>query len=311
MCLVPATQLWCEVSGLRNGVIYTFTVTALTGAGWGENSTPSNPVTPSVDPEPGPPPGPQPVPDPVAPGDVVIDLDGSTAPGATGGPNAARDGITVTGPDYAMDVITLSPSGARESLAAGAELQVRVTGRISVSADGSLPGSTTAVYAIPATVVPVSRSISEPVLVGSVVVAETGGFTGSWPVPSALVVGEYLLQVVTTPAAGGVLSASTPLRVLPDDQRTIVISGSRAGDGEGRRIFAQGVTTNLDGVTVQARVKLAGDTRYRNGSMRVVSDESFEWTRISNRKTYVYFQTVGEAQEKVRSTRITIPSPNR
>jgi hypothetical protein len=44
MCL--STVLTCEVNGLRNGTDYTFTVRALTGAGWGSWSTPSNVVTP-------------------------------------------------------------------------------------------------------------------------------------------------------------------------------------------------------------------------------------------------------------------------
>jgi hypothetical protein len=179
-----------------------------------------------------------------------------------------------------------------------------------VSGDGALPGSTTAVYLIPAQVVS-TRSVSDPVLVGSVTASASGEYFGVWAVPGALEVGDYLLQVVATPAAGGVLSATTPLKVLPDDARTIMINGSRAGEGAGRRVFAQGTTTNLDGVTVQARVKLAGEARYRSGSTRVVEDEAFAWTRISNRKTYVYFQTVGASEAKVRSTRITIPAPTR
>jgi hypothetical protein len=50
MCLT--TTLACEVSGLANGVDYTFTVRALTGAGWSSWSTPSEVVTPQrpVDP---------------------------------------------------------------------------------------------------------------------------------------------------------------------------------------------------------------------------------------------------------------------
>ena len=43
-CLVSA--LTCEVSDLTNGTTYTFTVQALTGAGWGTLSAPSNAVTP-------------------------------------------------------------------------------------------------------------------------------------------------------------------------------------------------------------------------------------------------------------------------
>ena len=49
-CLTSA--LTCTVTGLANGTAYTFTVKALTGAGWGASSTPSNAVTPSAPPEP-------------------------------------------------------------------------------------------------------------------------------------------------------------------------------------------------------------------------------------------------------------------
>jgi hypothetical protein len=76
-------------------------------------------------------------------------------------------------------------------------------------------------------------------------------------------------------------------------------------------VFVQGTTTNLEGATVQARVKLAGESRYRSGSTRTVVDEEFTWTRISPRKTYVYFQTTTDEGDKIRSTRITIPAPTR
>jgi hypothetical protein len=108
-----------------------------------------------------------------------------------------------------------------------------------------------------------------------------------------------------------VLSASTPLVVLPDDAYSIMLSGTRTNDGAGRRVNVQGTTTNLDGATVQARVKLSREDTYRNGSTRVVVDEAFAWTRIANRKVYVYFQTVLESGQKIRSTRITIPAPSR
>ena len=38
----------CAVTGLRNGVRYTFSVQALTGAGWSPKSEPSKAVTPTV-----------------------------------------------------------------------------------------------------------------------------------------------------------------------------------------------------------------------------------------------------------------------
>lgn len=45
-CLVPASQLTCEVSALTNGTEYSFRVRALNGAGWSSYSSPSERVTP-------------------------------------------------------------------------------------------------------------------------------------------------------------------------------------------------------------------------------------------------------------------------
>ena len=51
MCLTRQ-RLTCDVTGLSNGTAYTFTVKALTGAGWSSTSAPSNEVTPLAAPKP-------------------------------------------------------------------------------------------------------------------------------------------------------------------------------------------------------------------------------------------------------------------
>ena len=49
-----ATETSCVISGLTNGTTYTFTVQALSGAGWSAASAPSNAVTPRTEPAPQP-----------------------------------------------------------------------------------------------------------------------------------------------------------------------------------------------------------------------------------------------------------------
>jgi hypothetical protein len=46
------STLTCTVTGLTNGTTYTFSVKALSGAGWGEASAPSNAITPKAAPLP-------------------------------------------------------------------------------------------------------------------------------------------------------------------------------------------------------------------------------------------------------------------
>lgn len=50
VCITAA--LTCSITGLTNGMKYAFTVSALTGAGWGAESSPSNSVTPRPAPRP-------------------------------------------------------------------------------------------------------------------------------------------------------------------------------------------------------------------------------------------------------------------
>lgn len=47
-CLVSAPTTNCEITGLTDGEAYTFTVRALTGAGWSASSTPSNILVPKA-----------------------------------------------------------------------------------------------------------------------------------------------------------------------------------------------------------------------------------------------------------------------
>lgn len=98
---------------------------------------------------------------------------------------------------------------------------------------------------------------------------------------------------------------SEPL--TPEEPRdpTIMISGSR-NPTDDKRVFADGVTTDLAGEVVRARVHLAGEVKYYNGSRRTVNTEgTFRWQRRTNKKVYVYFR-----HDEARSNRIIIdPRP--
>ena len=88
--------------------------------------------------------------------------------------------------------------------------------------------------------------------------------------------------------------------------KTIVITGTRGTVKDRPGVYANGETTGLVGATVQARVKLAGELEYRDGSTRIVQpDGSFQWQRKTGKKVYVYFIA---DDRQVRSNRVIIPA---
>ena len=98
---------------------------------------------------------------------------------------------------------------------------------------------------------------------------------------------------------------SAPVTPKAPSKPTIVITGSReASDRGAGRVIVNGVTTELAGAVVQARVHLAGEIEYVDGSTRRVSDdETFTWQRLTKKKVYVYFTTEDRI---VRSNRLII-----
>ena len=99
--------------------------------------------------------------------------------------------------------------------------------------------------------------------------------------------------------------ASAPFTPQAPVVRTIIISGQRAMVKGREGVTASGVTSGLVGQTVQARVKLAGEVEYQDGSRRVVDAAGdFAWQRVTSKKVSVYFVTEGR---EVRSNRIILP----
>ena len=95
----------------------------------------------------------------------------------------------------------------------------------------------------------------------------------------------------------------TPVGPTPPSA-TIVIVGSRGTGVNAARVYVSGTTTGLAGQKVRARVRLAGQARYKSGALRpVAADGRFTWQRKSKRRTYVDFKSGA-----TRSKRIIIPA---
>ncbi len=96
----------------------------------------------------------------------------------------------------------------------------------------------------------------------------------------------------------------TPENPTPLVTKTIVITGSRTEVRGKPGVQANGTTTGLVGATVQARVHLAGEVDYYDGSKRAVNDDgTFVWSRRTGKKTYVFFTA---EDGTIRSNRVVI-----
>ena len=102
-------------------------------------------------------------------------------------------------------------------------------------------------------------------------------------------------------------AASAPVTPKPSAAKSILITGSRTIVKDRPGVTATGTTVGLAGTTVQARVHVAGEVDYINGSLRTVApDGSFTWQRKTGKKVYVYFRSLDDPG--VRSNRVVIPA---
>jgi len=262
-------------------------------------------------------------------GSPVTDVEYSTDDSATW---RSVDDSTAT-----TDTITVGSSGT--ALVNGTTYQVRVRAVNSVgngAESNMLPGTPTA--PIPPTPPvtfppgPALNVIATPSDAQAVISWSPPTSTGSFPISdyqvlvspgghTCLVVTPTLTCTVTGLTNGTIYTAT--VRALngagwgpfstasasftPEAPPTpsIVITGNRAEIRGRPGVIATGVTNNLVGVTVQARVHLSGEIEYYDGSRRVVNaNGEFTWQRMSNKKVYVYFRT---QDEQVRSNRLIIP----
>lgn len=255
-------------------------------------------------------PSPAPVLGPVPPGTVNVTIDGVRDPAASSRSNEDRS-VTIDSPDYTLEFAALDATGRSLPLGGDNQLQPLRGQRVSISGHGFHPATYAAVYVHdPQVSERAGRWLSEPVIIGAVLVDQTGRFTGSWVLPDAVAPGEYVLQVVGTTTDLEALSANMGMTVQTAETPSIIIRGERGtGRATVRSVFVYGKTEGLDGKTIQTRVRMPGRPTYSSGSVRTVSNGEFQWQRIANRRVHVYFQVLGPDGQMIRSQRIIIPGP--
>jgi hypothetical protein len=90
----------------------------------------------------------------------------------------------------------------------------------------------------------------------------------------------------------------------PAPEVSLTITGSRELIRGRSGVVLTGDSTGLAGMTVRARVRLAGQVGYRDGATRVVAEDgTFTWQRSTRKRVFVYF--VAE-DPTVRSNRLVI-----
>ena len=217
-CLASAPALSCVVTGLTNGATYTFTVAALSGAGWSTPSAPSAPVTPSAGPVPAPDPVPVP---PLDPGESFLTVDGVPAPVGVN-PNGEDNGVDIAGDDFAMDLQGLDGQGRPLDLGPDGVLVLNADRQVETSGTGFLGASEIDLYLDPPTLVTTGTArmaADQGIYVGTVVTNRQGSFSGTALLPEGISVGDHVVQAVGRTKSGGTRAVSLGVRV--DDPITV------------------------------------------------------------------------------------------
>lgn len=133
---------------------------------------------------------------------------------------------------------------------------------------------------------------SDPVPVGTAIVAEDGSWSFEGELPPGVAPGDHTLQIVGTDTDGEVLAFNIGVEVSNEiPPATIVIQGTRGSGREINAIFVTGATTGLVGAEVIPRYKLRGQSEWQIGKARrtVAEDGTFAWQRRTGKKIRVSF----------------------
>jgi hypothetical protein len=279
-CLVAAPTLRCTVTGLTNGTTYTFSVAALTGAGWSPAAT-SNPVTPGgVTPTP----DPVPVPEPLTPGQSLLLVDGVPDTSVQVTPNSRENGLTIEGDDWSMDLDGLGPDGKPLNLGPNGALILNQQRQVQTTGRGFLASSDVNLYIDPPVEAQTSSAIQGSALatgiyVGTLRTTRSGTFDGVVTLPAEIEPGEHILQVVGTGPSGDQRAMNLGVIVAP---WIVLDQGTRKVQGRHDRIRTGGDTGGFEaGTRLTPWIRYSDQDQFRQGraTIRVQSDGSFTWTR--------------------------------
>lgn len=160
--------------------------------------------------------------------------------------NASDSGWTVIAEDFTLSAATRSATGAVVPLAPNGVMQVTQGGVIVVSGAGYAPSSEVAVFAIPRTPTAAAgrvkaRVLSTAIYLASVPVDVEGRLAGSVPLPSALAVGDYVLQMNGVSTTEALRSVNLLLNVDPATQaKAGSVMRSAFFDAQSARISTDG-----------------------------------------------------------------------
>jgi hypothetical protein len=274
-------MLSCTVSGLTNGTLYTFTVEALNGAGWGPSGGPTAPVTPGgVTPAP----APVPLPGPLAPAESLLQTNGVVDPDVEVDPNTGDNGLVITGDGWSMDLDGLGPDGKPLNLGPDGSLRLANERDVATEGTGFLANSEVDLYVDPpvevtGAVTRVGVRSTEAIYVGTVRTDARGNFTGTATLPEDIEPGAHVLQAVGYSPVRESRAMSLGVIVEP---WIVLNQGTRKADGRHDRIRTTGSTGGIEaGTRLTPFIRYSGQNTFSQGkaTITVQSDGSFKWTR--------------------------------
>jgi len=199
-------------------------------------------------------------------------------------PNQGSNGLDVSADSWLVTLNGLDARGTLLDLGPGGVLVLEAERGVLTTGKSFMPGSQVALYMNP----PVSGESSPTthggprttINLGLLSVNDRGSFAGSKRLPTRLLAGNHVLQVVGIGPSGEIRALSIGVVVRP---WILLRQGKRTVEGRHDRIRTGGDTGGLAaGVLLAPRIRYQGQSDFRKGraTIRIAVDGTFTWTRL-------------------------------